>query len=238
MLLKEIPDEQTLAAAYTRLVRERLVDGLIITGSTNTDEVIAAIDENPIPHVLIYRRNPRAGISVTVDDEYAGRLAANRLISDGHRKLGFIGASDEIDTARRRRSGFVAACRAAGLPEPLVSVGPYSRRGGFEACLRLLDRADRPTGIFASNNLVGMGARAAAYARSVQIPRDLSLVTLDAEDAMYSVPPLTAIKMPLSEMGARSVEELDAMIRGEHPKDVVVDITPTLIERESVAPPL
>ena len=237
MLLAEVPDEHALATVYTRLVSERRIDGLIITGSTNTEEVIAAINENPMPHVLIYRRGPRAGISVTVDDESAGRLAANTLIAAGHRELGFIGGFNDMDTARRRRSGFVAACREAGLPEISVFMGTYSRRGGYESCLELLDGAERPTGIFASNNLVGMGALAAAYSRGVQVPRDLSVVTIDAEDTMYSAPPLTAIKMPLSEMGARSVEELDAIIRGEQPRDIVVDIPPLLIERDSVAPP-
>jgi DNA-binding LacI/PurR family transcriptional regulator len=237
MLLAEVPDEYTLANVYTRLVSERCIDGLIITGSTNTDEVIAAIEEYPIPHVLIYRRGPRAGISVTVDDESAGRLAANTLIRAGHRELGFIGGSDDMDTARRRRAGFTAACRAAGLPQVAVSLGPYSRRGGYESCLKLLDSTERPTGIFASNNLVGTGALAAARERGVQVPRDLSVITIDAEDAIYSAPPMTAIRMPLGEMGARSVEELDAIIRGEQPKDVVLDIAPELVERDSVAPP-
>ena len=237
MLLAEVPDEQTLASVYTRLVSERCIDGLTITGSINTDEVIAAIKENPIPHVLIYHRSPRASISVTVNDESAGRLAANTSISAGHRQLGFLGSSDDMDTARRRRSGFVTACRKAGLPEPSISLGPYSRRGGHDSCLKMLEGTKRPTGIFASNNLVGMGALAAARACGVEEPRDLSVVTIDAEDAVYSAPPMTAIKMPLGEMGARSVKELDAIIRGEQPKDVVVDIVPILIDRDYVAPP-
>ena len=63
------------------------------------------------------------------------------------------------------------------------------------------------------------------------------MVTLDFEDANYSAPPLTAIAMPLDEMGTLAVEELHAMIEGREPKDVVVDVAPTLISRASVAPP-
>ena len=69
------------------------------------------------------------------------------------------------------------------------------------------------------------------------MPEDLSIVTLDAEDANYTAPPLTAIAMPLDEMGTLAVEELHAMIEGREPKDVVVDVAPKLVCRASVAAP-
>ncbi len=236
-LLAEVGGEQSSTSIYARLVSERRIDGLIIAAAADTDEVIAALEDNPVPHVFVNRRGPKPGTSVTVDDEGAGRLAAHVLLDAGHRVLGFIGASDQLDTARRRRSGFVSACKDAGLPQVSDAVGPYSRRGGFEACLALLERDPRPTGIFASNLLVGIGALAAVRSHGLQVPVDVSVVTLDAEDAKYTAPPLTAIKMPMDEMGARSVEELDAMIQGGQPKDIVVDDAPTLVERDSVAPP-
>ena len=142
-----------------------------------------------------------------------------------------------MDTARRRRAGFFAAAKEAGLPPVIDAVGPYSRSGGYEACLALLKARPRPTGIFASNLLVGIGALAAARKSGVRVPEDLSIVTLDAEDANYTAPPLTAIAMPLDEMGTLAVEELHAMIEGREPKDVVVDVAPTLVRRNSIAPP-
>ena len=236
MLVAEVGDERTSTAAYVRLVSERRIDGLIIAVTAESREMIAAIEGNPVPHVFVNRRS-RIGRSVTVDDEAAGRLAAQTLIEAGHRRLAFMGAHPELDTSRRRRAGFVEACEVAGLPPPLDVAGPVSRRGGYEASLDLLDRAPRPTGVFAFNMLMGIGTLAAARARGVRVPQDLSVITLDGEDASFTAPPLTAIATPLSEMGARAVQELDAMIHGREPQDVVIDIAPTLIVRESVGPP-
>ncbi len=87
------------------------------------------------------------------------------------------------------------------------------------------------------NMLVGIGALAAARVRGVRVPDDISVISLDGEDAIFTAPPLTAIATPLAEMGARAVVELEAMIDGREPQDVVIDIPPKLIYRESVAGP-
>ena len=234
-LVAEAQDDAASASIYSKLVAERRIDGFIIAVAAKRD-LIAAIDAQPVPHVFVNRR-ASIGRSVTVDDEAAARLAARTLIEAGHKRLGFIGDSDEMDTARRRRAGFFGEARKAGLPAVVDAVEPYSRRGGFDACLKLLAANPRPTGIFASNLLVGISALAAARSLGVRVPEDLSMVTLDFEDANYSAPPLTAIAMPLDEMGTLAVEELHAMIEGREPKDVVVDVAPTLISRLSVAPP-
>lgn len=234
-LVAEVANDAASASVYGKLVAERRIDGFIIAVAAQK-ALIAAIDAQPVPHVFINRR-AAIGRSVTVDDAGAAKLAARTLIEAGHKRLGFIGDSDEMDTARRRRAGFSAAVAAAGLPAAVDIIGPYSRRGGYESCLKLLKRKNRPTGIFASNLLVGIGALAAARELGVRVPEDVSIVTLDAEDANYTAPPLTAISMPLDEMGSRAVEELHAMLAGGEPKDVVVDTGLKLIPRASVAPP-
>jgi LacI family transcriptional regulator len=235
MLMAELGRSTTTPTqSFARIVQERRVDGLIIASAGEQGELIAQLD---IPHLFVNRRAAAAGVSVTVDDEAAGRLAAEALIEAGHRRLAFIGEDDSIDTARRRRAGFMEACRAAGIDEAVDARAPYSRKGGFEATQRLL--ADRPdvTGVFASNLLVGIGALAAAGQTGIAVPEDLSILTLDAEDAAYTQPPLTAVSLPLTEMGARAVEEMDRILKGEHPVDVTIATGPTLIRRSSLGPP-
>ena len=134
-----------------------------------------------------------------------------------------------MDTARRRRAGFLAVAKAAGLPPVIDAVGPYSRSGGYEACLTLL-KASRGRPASSHPTCWSASARLPRRARrGVRVPEDLSIVTLDAEDANYTAPPLTAIAMPLDEMGTLAVEELHAMIEGREPKDVVVDVCADLI---------
>lgn len=235
MLVADVEDEASTTSTYLKLVSERRVDGMIFAVSAQSKEIVAALKDNPIPHVFVNRR-AAVGRSITVDDEAAGFLAARTLIEAGHRRLGFIGDSDQLDTAQRRRAGFTRACAEAKL-KFLDVVGPYSRRGGYESGLKLLDARVRPTGVFASNLLVGIGALAAMRVRNVRVPQDLSIITLDAEDAIYANPPLTAIATSLVEMGARAVEEVDGILRGREPEDVVIATAPRLIVRESLGPP-
>jgi LacI family transcriptional regulator len=209
---------------------------LIIAVSARLPELVSVIQQNAIPYVFVDRR-ARIGTSVTVDDEAAGQLAAQTLIEAGHRRLAFIGDTDDLDTAHRRRAGFRRGAAAAGIGDVLDIVGPYSRRGGYDSMLKLLDAKPRPTAAFASSLLVGIGALAAARARGVQVPKDLSIISLDGEDASYTAPPLTAIATSLGEMGERAVDELAAILHGQEPHDVVIENPPRLIARESIAPP-
>ncbi len=236
MLVADVDDEAASTSVYLKLVSERRVDGMIIAVSAQSPELIAALDDNPIPHVFVNRR-ARIGRSVTVDDFAAAYMAAQVLYDAGHRHLAFIGDNDDLDTAQRRRAGFTKFCTEAKLPPFVDLVGPYSRRGGYDGMMRLLDMPDRPTAVFASNLLVGIGSVAAARARKVKVPQELSIITLDGEDAEYTSPPLTAIATALGEMGARAVDEVDAILHGREPQDVVIESPPRLIERASVSAP-
>lgn len=233
MLMAELGGEAA-ADPLGRLVHENRVDGLIIAAATESH--LQELNALGIPIVFVNRRAP-GHRSVTVDDSRAAEMAVAHLVTAGHAHLAFIGADDSMDTANRRRSGFMRACRERGLPEPLNLISEYSRAGGYEAMKRLADLHPRPTGVFASNLLVGIGALAAARARGVAVPDDVSIVTLDAEDAAYTAPPLTAVRLPLNEMAARAAEELARVLAGTRPRDVVIDTPPVLITRESVAPP-
>jgi DNA-binding LacI/PurR family transcriptional regulator len=234
ILLGELRDEES-AASYEQLVSQHRIDGLVIATSGDTSGLLERLSPET-PHVFVNRAQG-PGPNVTVDDEGAGRLAGEALIAAGHERLAFFGSSDGIDTARRRRRGLHAASAAAGLPEPIDVVVPYTRRGGYDAACRLLADAAPPTGVFASSMLLAVGALAGARSVGREIPRDLSLITLDGEDLAYTAPPLTAISMPLTEMGAAAVESIDRVLRGETVGDVVIDVAPKLIERESIATP-
>jgi LacI family transcriptional regulator len=233
MLMAEL-GESSGTEALSRIVQERRVDGLVIASAGEQGETVAGLE---IPYLFVNRRAPGLGTSVTVDDEAAARVAAEALIEAGHLRLAFIGADDSIDTARRRRAGFQRACADAGIDDVVDVHAPYSRSGGYDAAQRLLADAPGVTGLFASNFLVGFGALAALHHAGVAVPDDLSIVTLDAEDAAYTDPPLTAVDLPLTEMGARAVEEMHRILLGETPADVTIDTPPALVRRASLAAP-
>lgn len=234
VLVAELGDAEP--SSYERLVEAHRIDGLVVAMSRDDPDLIDRLPAGA-PLVYVNRRAHGASPSVAVDDEAAGRLAAETLLAAGHSRLGFIGDSDATDTARRRRAGFADACGRAAVPRPLDVVAPYTRAGGFEAMAKMLDAPEPPTAVFASSLLVGIGSLAAARAHGISVPEQLSLITLEAEDAEYTAPPLSAIRLPLRELGAAGVDMIDGVLSGKPPADVIIPIPPTLIERESVAPP-
>ncbi len=237
MLLAEIRADDS-ASAYRRLVHERRIDGLLVATAREASVLVAELERDVIPHVFLNRRVEGASRSVIVDDEAGAALAARALIDAGHRRLGLVAGPSSVDTARRRRAGFENEVRARGLPAPRVEEGAYTSHGGYDATQRLVDGADSPSGIFVSNLAAAIGALAAIHDRGLDIPGDVSVVAFnDADIAEFSHPPLTAIRMPFAEMGARAVEVLDRVLNGEPPEDVVVGQDPVLVERRSLAPP-
>jgi LacI family transcriptional regulator len=235
MLVAELSAEDP--SVLERLVSERRVDGLIIATARAADDQNLADMYPWLPFVYVNRRVKGAHRSVIVDDESAGALAARALVDAGHRRLGFLGDTTELDTVRRRRMGFGAVCREAGVGEPVDVECAFTRAGGREGAERLAALPDRPTGVFAANLLIGIGAAVGLAARGLSIPRDLSLVTLDDEEAEYATPPLTAVRLPFEELGAASVREAHRILTGKRPRDVTVGAELELIERASLGPP-
>jgi DNA-binding LacI/PurR family transcriptional regulator len=235
MLLAEIRGDAP--DAYRHLVLENRIDGLIVATARASSSLARELRNENVPHVFANRRVRGAHRSVTVDDEAGAAVAAGALFEHGHRRIGLIAGPRDTDTARRRAAGFVRACDRLGIVPRVSAEQPYTREGGYLAMTSLLESGERPTGVFASNLLAGVGALTALHAHRLAVPGDISLVTFDDESAEFTHPPLTAVRLPFGEMGARAVEELQRVLAGEKPSDVVVETPPTLVKRSSLAAP-
>jgi LacI family transcriptional regulator, galactose operon repressor len=230
-------DEDADGDASRRLVLESRVDGLIVATARDASRLVDELKRSSLPYVFVNRKVPGSSRSITVRDEGGGALAAQTLIDAGHRDLAIIGGPSSVDTARRRRAGFEATCASNALDAPAVACGPYTLAGGRSAMRRLLEQPRRPTGVFASNTLSGLGALNAILRAGYAVPDDVSLITFDDDMASFTVPALTAIRMPLHELGARAVSELTRLLDGAPPRDVEIVTAPEVVLRDSVAPP-
>jgi LacI family transcriptional regulator len=237
MLIGEIRRSSHHAAATSveRLVRERRIDGLVIAAARGSDELIRDLLAS-IPHVFAHRRLPGTHC-VTLDEGHAAGLAAGLLAALGHERLGIVGGPDDVDTARRRVSGFRAACRELGLRHPIVELDEFTAHGGHAGTTRLLTRRPRPTGLFVSNLLAAVGSLAALHEAGLDVPQDASVVGYgDAAIAEFTIPPLTTVSVSYDALGRAAVEALDAVLRGERPGDLVVPSEARVIERRSTGP--
>jgi LacI family transcriptional regulator len=174
--------------------------------------------------------------AVIVDDDGAVREMVRHLWSLGHRRIGFITGSLLHLSAYRRREAFVSEMAAlVGQPAAcIIEQGDFSFDSGIAAGGRLLDRSERPTAIFASNDEMAAGVIAAAMMRKLTLPDDLSVCGFDdSAIARFTWPPLTTIAQPLGKMAGVAIAQL--LDRPEKHMHQRLDLK--LVIRASTAPP-
>ncbi|MEO5885787.1 MAG: LacI family DNA-binding transcriptional regulator [Candidatus Limnocylindrales bacterium] len=231
------------ATQLGRFVLEGRMDGLLVAFATIADELVAQIAGRGLPLVPINSRSPVVAGSVTMDDAAGSRLAVEHLVGLGHRRIGFVAGRGDTDVGRRRDAGYRSALADHGIPvdEAWITAGDFTERGAHESVIRLLDspEATRPTALYAVNLMSALGARGAARELGLRIPGDLSLVTMDDHPLLgHTDPPLTAVQMPMAEMGELGARMLLDVVEGRTLGHVVTTTPPRLVVRRSAAAPL
>lgn len=228
--------------AYLRLLRSRRVDGLIMAPSGAPGDYDDLFAEVSTPLVFIDRKIPKAPADAVVVDNVGGaRQVVEYLLRLGHRRIAAITGVPHISTTSERIQGYRQALENAGLPvHPELLRGGNSRlEGGYQAGLALLALAERPTAIFATNNVMAIGLMRAVAERGVRCPEDLSVACFDDfEWASVFRPRLTTVAQPTYDMGVKAADLLFARLEGAltgDPQEVV--LSPLLVIRDSCAAP-
>lgn len=201
-------------AAFARRTR---VDGLIVLPPVC--EAAGLADSLTIPTIaLAAARIPGYATMLVSDEREAAGEVARHLLSLGHRRIGFVSGPPGLLSASERCAGFAEALAAAGAPlDPaLVVTGDYRFEGGVAAGEALLCRADRPTAIFASNDVMAAGVLKVAARLGIAVPGELSVAGFDGGAlATMLTPALTTVVRPLGDMAARAADRLIDAIEGD-----------------------
>lgn len=170
--------------------------------------------------------------SLRIDDAAAAREMASHLLGLGHRLIGFIQGRADQSASRDRLEGAMAALETVPGARLIVEAGDFTYRSGFEAGRRLLQMADRPTAIFASNDDMAAGALAAVHAAGLSSPGQISVAGFDDTYLAASVwPALTTIRQPIADMAR------EAVVLAGRPHSAPAPVRHLLIERESTSHP-
>lgn len=214
------------------------VDGLILIGPTLPATAITSA-ATVCPTVLLTRTIRSRSVDIVKNDDHLGAtLAVDHLVSLGHKRIAHINAGHGAGGSARR-DGYIEAMKQAGLADHVEIVnGDFSEASGAAGARALLDQAEPPTAIFAANDLMAAGVRGMAENRGLAIPRDLSVVGYDnsALAAMHHWS-LTTIDQPREEMGRTAFGLLLDRLGSDRAAGVRHVVTPTLVVRESTAPP-
>lgn len=214
------------------------VDGVILMTYFLDLSYINNLKKRRIPFALIDSTlvNNESIYNVCVDNFEAGYKATEYLIKLGHKRIAFIhGPQTSSDNLFRFR-GFCQALSDYGIryDESLTSQGDFKREGGYQAFSTLHRLHADLTAIFAANDQMAIGVLAAARAKGLQVPQDLSVIGCDDIEASSLVEPaLTTIKQPIEEMGKNAAEIIIQLIHKENPAQRKILLKTSLIERAS-----
>lgn len=212
-----------------------LVDGVIMVTPTvvnvSADVPVVAIDPHTGP----------ADLPTVESDSFAGaRHAVAYLISLGHRRIGFVAGRPDLRSSMLREGGYRRALDDARIPfdTTLVGVGSYDQDISREAATRLLRRHDRPTAVFAANDVSALTVVRVAHEHGLCVPRDLSVVGFDdVPDASQATPALTTVRQPMQRLGAEAVTLLLELMGGGTPEQTHLRLPTALVPRATTAPP-
>lgn len=212
-----------------------LIDGAIIV----TPTVVAVSTEMPIVAI-----DPHAGpadVPTVESDNFIGaQQATNHLLELGHGRIGFIAGRPDLRSSIRRQDGYRRALSDARIPfDPsLVGVGRYLQATAREPATALLSLRDRPTAVFAANDVSALAILEVAYSMGLSVPDDLSVIGFDdVPEASRAYPPLTTIRQPMKALGAAAVKLLLALLDGEQPAETHLRLPTRLVRRATTGPP-
>ena len=243
LLVCNTDDDPAITRAYLEQIAGSLASGVIVMNTDLGEGELTDVASRGVAVVLCmweHVKATRALPCVTIDFAAAGALAAAHLSGLGHRKFGAIVGVGSGGPQTIRLDGFAAALAAHGHAEKsLIAVQSHdSIESGYEAAVGLMRAKPAVTSIFATNDLMAIGAMQAAADLGKRVPDDLSVVGLtDIALAHQFRPALTTVRLPTAEIAARSVALALEMVEGGTPaQEQYVVRAPELVVRESTGP--
>jgi LacI family repressor for deo operon, udp, cdd, tsx, nupC, and nupG len=167
------------------------------------------------------------------------RIATDHLISQGHRRIAFIGHSTSRVVNQLRERGYRAALEGAGIAlEPkLVLDGDGTTESGRQATEHMFVRDVLPTAFLCVNDATALGVIIALNARRYDLPRQFSIMGFDdISFSSFVTPSLTTMKQPRLRIGEVAMDMLLGLLEGTRPDRSEVLLRSELIVRNSVAP--
>jgi len=238
LLLCNTHKDTTIGREHLKALSGRWVDGLLVMGGSLSvpDMLAAARRGQPLVLCVPSENEQNAALSVVdIDFHHAGELAARHLLELGHHRTAVI---VEAPSHALRWEGFRTALATSGvaLPTEYVKYGDSTMQSGYQGAEALLALPIRPTAIFATNDLMALGAVEAALDHGLRVPGDLSVVGLD--DIMLGAhvrPPLTTVAIPKQELAKQAIELLLRYIDSAASEPVSLTVRPHLVIRHSTA---
>ncbi|OGF48638.1 MAG: hypothetical protein A2044_05350 [Candidatus Firestonebacteria bacterium GWA2_43_8] len=190
------------------------------------------------PYIVVNHPENNDSINMIYTNyEDVGFLAAEHLINIGHKNIGLIRSGKGSNWYDLREKGFRKAMKKYSIPvnENLIIKCEGNRKSdGFTAGELLLSKAERPSAVYVDTDWKALGVCEAVIKQGLKIPKNIAVIGTDnIGPAQMSNPSLSTVGIPREKQGAKAIELLDKIIKGEFKKLIQYEIKPELIIRKS-----
>lgn len=218
------------------------IAGLALSPSSRGPDYLNFIKSLRIPIVCFDQKVDGLERDFVGSDNFmAGAMLTEHLLQLGHRKIAFIAGPEHLHTASERYRGFIETMAGAGVevnPAHVVN-GQFTRKAGYEAAMKLLVQANRPTAIIGANNTVALSALQAIQELGFRCPEDISLAMIDTVQwGEVITPKITTVAQDTVQLGKIIAQRLleritDPKAAAEPAQDYI--LTPKFIPGTSCA---
>ncbi|SDH27219.1 transcriptional regulator, LacI family [Alteribacillus persepolensis] len=237
LLLVNTNEDKNYEEETINLLHSKMVDGIILSPTSNDIEYLNAFTDEDFPIVLVNRYNNivQHAPKVTGDNVQTGYDATMHLLQHGHKKIGMIYGVSNVSTTDERIEGYKKALQQYNLPfnDSYFELGHATVSGGAAAAKSLLSRHSDITALFIQNDLMTIGAISQIKDLLLKIPDDIALIGFgDFASSSIIDPPVTNIVLPPDTIGKTAFDVLLNKINNpDYTKHI--ELPPSLITRQS-----
>ena len=215
------------------LTNSNLVDGIVLLRVREYDEKIEYLKNIQFPFVVIGRPQSTEDVLWVDNNNFQAMFnIVAKLIEKGHRKIGFIGAIENMNMSKDRFEGYKKALDMNQISfdqNIVIHLNEFNEQEGQIACKQILQNDDI-TAIVATDDLIAFGILNEFNERNI---KDISVVGFNnTKLAQFKKIPLASVDINADQLGYQAAKLLISNLEGDNSnKCYIVDTE--FIERQS-----
>ena len=223
---------------YLRVLKEKMVDGVIYMSSSFNEEILDLINELELKTILVETKDKEDRLpSVTIDNISATYEATKYLIEKGIKNLAFIGVKeDNMNAWGERYVGFEKAAKEAGInvDSDLLHFDSLKVKCGYEAADKFVESNKNFDGIICASDEIAIRVINGLREKGINVPTDVNVIGFnDNYVASLFYPKITTISQPSYDMGSVAMRMLIKLLAKKELDQAQFVLDYQLIERDS-----
>jgi DNA-binding LacI/PurR family transcriptional regulator len=228
LLVLPCPSNQDRSAYLERFTTRRVVDGMILAATQRVDRRIELLQSAGIPFVAFGRSTTGRDYSwIDLDFEGAVKMALDRLIERGHRRIAVTVPHGGINFGTIFKDAYRQNLKRHGIrfDEKLVFVTRRNEAAGYAIVDDMLAVKDPPTAVLLIYEVTAIGLYRRLMELGLQPGKDLAVVGFRDEPTLrFLMPSVTCFHISLPDLGVSIAQALLAQIpaySAEYPEGIV-----------------